>query len=209
MKYFDLISELGKSKLAIFSLRDIENLFPEEKLKTIKNNLTRWVKENKFLHLKRNLYEFIEPGLSSDIPDVYVANRLYSPSYVSLETALSIYSLIPDVAMQVTSVTTLPTREFKNRYGLFIYRSCQKRAFTGYKLMEYEGTKILIADKEKALVDFIYFSFRKNDNINFEEDRFNKDELKKLNWNKLLKYGKLFNNKTETVLQNLKEWSGC
>lgn len=208
MKYYNLISELGKNKLGIFSLRDIENLFPKEKLKTIKNNLTRWVKEGRLARLRRDLYEFIEPGLRLNVPDVYVSNRLYSPSYVSLETAMSIYGLIPDVAAQVTSVTTLPTREFKNKYGLFTYKSCQKRAFTGYKLMEYEGTKILIADREKALVDFIYFSFHKN-GLNLEDERFNRKELKKLNWNKMLKYDKFFNNKTMTVLKNLKEWAGC
>ncbi|HAJ95470.1 MAG TPA: hypothetical protein DCP02_04460, partial [Actinobacteria bacterium] len=96
------------------------------------------------------MYELIEPGLKSNIPDVYIANKLYAPSYISLETALSIYSLIPDIAYHVTSLTTLPTRKFNNKYGSFFYRSLKKEAFTGYKLMQYEGFKILIADREKA-----------------------------------------------------------
>ncbi|MBL7081299.1 MAG: hypothetical protein ISS44_01860 [Candidatus Omnitrophica bacterium] len=209
MKYFDLISELKKNKLIIFSLRDIENLFPRGKLKTLKNDLSRWVKTGQFLKLKRNLYEFVEPGLESNIPDVYVANKIYTPSYVSLEMALSIYGLIPDVAAQVTSLTTQPTREFKNKHGSFFYRSCQKRAFTGYRLMQYEGFKIFIADREKALVDFIYFAVRRADSLDFDEERFSKHILKKLNWAKVLKYAKLFNNKTAAVLRVLKEWTGC
>jgi len=40
MKYLDLISELKKNKLDVFSLRNIENLFLEENLKTLKNNLS-------------------------------------------------------------------------------------------------------------------------------------------------------------------------
>ena len=209
MKYLDLVSELKRNKLILFSLRDLENLFPKEKLKTLKNNLSRWVKMGRFIKLKRDLYEFVEPGLESDIPDVYVANKLYLPSYVSLETALSIYGLIPDVAAQVTSMTTRVTREFKNKYGRFFYRSCQKRAFTGYKLMQYEGLKILIADAEKALVDFIYFAIRRKNPMNFNEERFNKHILKKLKWNKISKYAKLFNNKTVIALQKLKEWAKC
>jgi len=209
MKYLDLISELKKNKLIIFSLRDIENLFPGENLKTLKNNLGRWVKKALLLRLRKNLYEFIEPGLESNVPDVYVGNKLYAPSYISLETALSIYSLIPDIAVQVTSLTTLPTREFKNRHGSFFYRSCQKKAFTGYKLMQYEGVKILIADKEKALVDFIYFSLRQKEPLDFDEERLERDLIKKLNWSKTLKYAKLFNKKTVSALLELKEWVRC
>ncbi|MCG2711510.1 MAG: hypothetical protein L6416_04195 [Candidatus Omnitrophica bacterium] len=209
MKYLDLASALKKNKLFIFSLRDVENLFPKEKLKTSKNDLTRWVKTGRFVKLKRNLYEFVDSGLELNIPDVYVANKLYSPSYVSLEAALSIYGLIPDIAAQVTSVTTRTTREFKNKYGWFSYRSCQKRAFTGYKLMLYEGVKIFIADTEKALVDFIYFSVRRKDSLNFDEERFDKQILKKLSWSKVSKYAKFFNNKTVTALKRLKKWAKC
>ncbi len=209
MRYFDLISELKKYKLVIFSLRDIENLFPEEKLKTLKNDLSRWVKAGRLLKLKRDLYEFVEPGLESNIPDVYVANKLYFPSYVSLETALSIYGLILGIAAQVTSITTRPTREFKNKHGSFSYRSCQKRAFSGYKLMQYEGFKIFIADREKALVDFIYFALRRTDSLNFDEERFDKYILKKLNWGKVSKYSKLFNNKTVSALEKLRRWKRC
>jgi len=209
MKYFNLISELKKNKLVVFSLRDIENLFLKEKLKTLKNGLTRWVDAGQILKLRRNLYEFVEPGLKSNIPDVYIANKLYSPSYVSLETALSLYGLIPGIAAQVTSITTRPTREFKNRYGCFFYRSCQERAFIGYKLMRYEGFKIFIADREKALVDFIYFAVRRKDSLNFDEERFNKDILKKLIWAKVSKYAGLFNNKTVSALESLRRWRKC
>jgi len=209
MKYLDLTSQLKKNNLIIFSLRDIENLFPEENLKTIKNNLGRWVEKNLLNRLRKNLYELIEQGLKTNIPDVFVANMLYAPSYISLETALSIYSIIPDIAFHVTSLTTLPTREFKNKYGSFFYKSCRKRAFIGYRLMQYEGFKILIADKEKALVDFLYFSLRQKRLLDFEEERFEKNLLNKLNWEKALEYAKLFNIKTRDKLLELKGWTEC
>ena len=209
MRYFDITAKLKKDKLAVFSLRDAENLFPEGKLKTLKNALSRWTKAGRFVRLKRNLYEFVEPGLESDIPDVYVANKLYAPSYISLETALSFYGLIPDITAQVTSVTTLTTREFKNKHGCFYYRSCRKRAFTGYKLMQYEGYKIFIADREKALADFIYFVVRRGGGLNFNEERFNKRILKKLNWGRVLEYAALFNTKTIDALKSLRRWQRC
>ncbi len=209
MNYFYLLSELKKTHLTLFTLRDIENLFPHENLKTIKNNLVRWVREGRFIKLKRDVYEFVEPGLERSLLDLYVANRLYSPSYISLETALSLYEFIPDIAVQVTSLTTRPTRTFKNKYGTFFYRSCQKKAFTGYQLMTYSGEKILIADPEKALVDFIYFRTRQDSFLNFKEERLNILALQKLKWTKLHWYAELFNDKTKRTLKSLKEWTKC
>lgn len=210
MKYIEFVSRLKRNKINVFSLIDIENLFPDEKIKTVKNNLSRWVKLGYIYKLRRNLYESTtELGWGKDIPDIYVANKLYAPSYVSLETALSIYSLIPDIAIQVTSLTTKLTRRFENKHGVFYYRSCQKRAFTGYRLMSYESVKVYIADPEKAVVDFIYFNIRQRYPMNFDEERFNKDGIKKLKWRKMLKYAELFNKKTVDVLKALKEWAKC
>lgn len=209
MKYIEFLSKLKRNKLDIFSVRDIENLFSSEKIKTIKNNLSRWAGNGYIYKLKNNLYEFVDVGQEKNIPDVYIANKLYSPSYVSLETALSIYSLIPDIAVQVTSLTTKLTRKFKNKHGVFYYRSCQKRAFTGYKLMLYEGVKVYIADPEKALVDFVYFNIHQRFPMDFDEERFDKDSIKKLNWNKVLQYAGLFNKKTVDTLKTLKDWAKC
>lgn len=209
MEYLKLISELRKKKVYIFSLEDITNLFPDQSLKTLKNNLSRWMKQNRFIRLKRNLYEFVEPGAESKITDLYVANRLYEPSYVSLETALSIYSIIPDIAIQVTSVTTRPTRNFKNKYGLFLYRTCRKRAFIGYRLVSYGPDKVLIADKEKAFVDFLYYRLRSGDRLNFKEERFEEKILKGMDWSKMLRYAALFNHKTLELIKDYQRFLRC
>lgn len=209
MDYIKLSSVLRKNKSHIFTLGDIRNLFPEEKEKTIKNNFIRWVSKGYCVRLKRNLYEFVEQGREVKIPDLYVANRLYEPSYVSLETALSFYSIIPDVAAGVTSVTTRPTRTFRNKYGSFFYRSCKSDAFTGYGPMSYDGFKLHIADKEKALVDFMYYRLRPNFPLDFREERFNKNILTKINWEKVFHYATLFNKKTSNALIKCKEYVKC
>jgi len=206
MKYLELISTLRKQKTGIFNLNDIENLFPDENRKTLKNALSRWTSRGMLARLKKGVYEFSEPGADVNTPDLYVANRLYEPSYISLETALSFYGLIPDVAAQVTSVTTKPTRTFKNKYGLFLYRSFQKDAFIGYGVMKYEGSKILIADREKALIDFLYYNFRHADEPDFDEMRLDTSVLKKLNRTKLKRYAGLFSKKTRGILKDLERW---
>jgi predicted transcriptional regulator of viral defense system len=209
MKYMEFLSTLRRNKVSMFSLRDIENLFPNAGVGTIKNNLTNWLKNGYIERLKRDLYACVEPVLESDIPDFYIANKLYVPSYISLETALSLYNIIPEIAAQVTSVTTKPGREFKNRHGVFIYRSCKKRAFPGYRIASFEGYKVLIADMEKALVDFLYFKLRHGLSIDFDEERFDADILKGIEWKKAGEYAELFNKITTDKLKNCKEWSEC
>ncbi|MBU0568808.1 hypothetical protein KJ693_12010 [bacterium] len=209
MDYLKLSSTLKSHKMCLFTLGDIKNLFPSEKEKTIKNNLTRWLLKGYFIRLKRDLYGLVEPGLEVRIPDLYVANRIYEPSYVSLETALSIYSIIPDVAACVTSVTTRPTRDFKNGYGSFFYRTCKGRAFTGYRLMLYDGFRVNIADKEKALVDFLYYRLRSGFPLDFDQERFNKDILKKMDWGKIFYYAGFFSKKVGKALKECREHLKC
>ncbi len=209
MDYLTLSSVLRSNKMYLFTLEDIKNLFPAVMTKTIKNNLVRWVSDGYFIRLKRNLYEFTERGSKAVIPDLYVANRMYEPSYVSLETALSIYSIIPDVAASVTSVTTLPTRTFKNKYGSFFYRTCKSEAFTGYKIILYDGFKVNIADKEKALADFLYYYLRSGFSPDFDEERFNKRILKEINWEKVFHYAELFNKNTIKAAKDCEEYVKC
>jgi predicted transcriptional regulator of viral defense system len=209
MKYLELLTALRRNKLVIFSLNDAGNLFPDEKLRTLKNNLSRWTKSRHLVRLRKNLYEFVEPGGESEVPDVYIANKLYLPSYVSLETALSIYGLIPEFAAQVVSVTTKPTRKFKNRHGTFFYRTCRSNAFIGYRLLLYENFKICIADREKAVTDFLYFNSRKKNILDFKEERFSKKVLRQLDWKKAFRYAGLFNKKTLGDLKRLKRWVRC
>jgi len=206
MHYVTLSSLLRSKKMYIFTFEDVRNLFPDEKSKTIKNNFTRWLSKGYFVRIKRGLYELIEPGSKMKISDLHLANRLYSPSYISLETALSITSIIPDVAAGVTSVTTRPTRTFKNRYGSFFYKTCKKKAFKGYKLMLYDGMKIYIADKEKMLVDFLYYRLRSGSILDFKEERLNKKILKNIDWNKTFRYAELFNKKTVKALKKCEEY---
>jgi predicted transcriptional regulator of viral defense system len=209
MNYLALSRALRTNKMYLFTSGDIKNLFPGEKEKTIKNNLTRWLSKGYFVRLRRNLYEFSEQGSQMKIPDLYVANRMYEPSYVSLETALSIYSIIPEVAAGVTSVTIQPTRAFRNRYGSFFYRSCKTAAFTGYKLMLYDGFKVHIADREKALVDFLYYRLRSGHSPDFNEERLSKRICKKIDWGKAFRYAKLFNSNTIEAAKECREYVKC
>lgn len=191
MKFTQFYKVLERSKYYVFSTDDVLAFFPDLTRGYLNNMLYRWKKRGLICSLKKGLYELAYPG-EHDIPDMYIANKLYQPSYISLETALSNYSIIPEVSMAVTSITTKPTRRFKNTHGLFIYRTVKPVAFTGYHLQTQRSFDILIAEPEKALVDFLYFRVYPKRNIDVRAERLDKDVISRLSKKKLNKYAKLY-----------------
>jgi predicted transcriptional regulator of viral defense system len=199
MNFNDLYTTLERSRYYIFSIADILSFYPKEKRQDLKGMLYRWRKKGWIYMLKRGLYELAYPK-DYIIPDMHIANKLYSPSYVSLETALSNYSIIPEVSMAVTSITTKPTRRFKNRHGLFNYHTVKPDAFTGYYVERQNNSDILIAEPEKALVDFLYFKTYRNKAFKITGERMERNIIEKLSRVKLKKYAKLYHLNIEEIL---------
>ena len=199
MNFNSFYTTLEKNRYYVFSISDILSFYPKEKRQNLKKMLYRWRKKGLIHTLKRGLYELAYPK-DFIIPDMYIANKLYSPSYVSLETALSNYSIIPEVSMAVTSITTKSTRRFKNRHGLFNYHTVKPDVFTGYYVERQNNSDILIADPEKAFVDFIYFKTYRNKAFDINSERVDKGMVKKLNKAKLKKYAKLYHLNIEGIL---------
>jgi len=191
MNFKDVYRKLERNKYYIFSYKDIMSFYPDEKGPNLKKILYRWNKKGHLASLKKGLYELTYPK-DFIIPDMHVANKLYSPSYVSLETALSNYSIIPEVSMGVTSLTTKPTRRFKNKHGLFIYRTIKADCFTGYYVERQHSFDILIAEPEKAFVDYLYFRKYRNKKFNLKDQRIDRDLVLRLNKRRLNKYAGLY-----------------
>jgi predicted transcriptional regulator of viral defense system len=115
------------------------------------NFLMRATNKKEFIRLKRGLYADPE-----HIDYLLIANRLLSPSYVSFETALAYYGMIPERVMMTMSVTTQKARRYETPVGLFEFFSQNIELFaTAYHLEERAGYYIRIATPEKALFDTI------------------------------------------------------
>ncbi|MFH1877300.1 MAG: hypothetical protein ABH883_00630 [Candidatus Omnitrophota bacterium] len=192
MKFGELYKILERNRYYIFTYEDIALFFPDENKDNLKITMQRWRKKGWVCSLKRGLHELTFPE-DLVIPDMYVAGKLYTPSYVSLETALSNYSIIPEVSMSVTSITTKPTRRFKNKHGLFTYRTVKPDAFTGYYVEKIQGFDIFMAEPEKAIIDYIYFKAYRNKKFSLKEERLEKDVIAGLDMKKMDKYAKLYN----------------
>ena len=112
------------------------------------------VKEGKLIRLKRGWF-CVNPKYSKkSINHGVVANVLYDgPSYVSIETALSYYGLIPERTMGMTSVVTGRSKTFKTPIGWFSYKSIPEDLFP-IGVRSVDG--YLTASHEKALCDYLY-----------------------------------------------------
>ncbi|MBI4675941.1 MAG: hypothetical protein HY741_30235 [Chloroflexi bacterium] len=181
LKPFSVRSALLKRNLCIFTPREFGRLFRATPDQT-KYFLEEYSKDGVFLRLKRGLYALQEPLPSEE----EIANQLYRPSYLSFEYALARYHLLPEMVYGVTSATTKPTRTFTIADKTFSYLTIKQEAFTGYIPTKRDGQTILLAEPEKAFVDYFYFVALGKKPFN---DRLN---ISALNAQKIQRYAQLF-----------------
>ena len=150
-------------------------------------HLEEYTKRGVFLRLKKGLYA----NLFNKPSQFFMANKIYQPSYISFESALSYYGLIPETVYSVTSASPKATREFSMQNYHFVFRRIKKEAFAGYVPAEIGGETILIAEPEKALADYYYFVILGKRKL---PDRLN---LRKIDKEKLVLFAELFGNERE------------
>jgi hypothetical protein len=110
---------------------------------------------------------------------------------------MSYYDLIPEMVIDITSCTTKKTAKFVNTFGTFVYQHLKTNLFFGFKEIEDEnGFPVLIAEPEKAILDFIYLNM--HDFKKKEEDIFSLSyrfqNLDILNKKKLMDFAERFEN---------------
>jgi len=125
--------------------------------RALQAQLSRWVKAGRLIKLARGKYALAPQYRKADLPLEHVANRLVYPSYVSMESALAWYDLIPEAVAVVTSVTTARPRVLENALGTFRYRHIRRELFWGFTSENLQGQECFIALPEKAILDLFYF----------------------------------------------------
>lgn len=137
---------------------DVAELFSVHP-QAMRNQLHRWKKKGLIVQLKKGLYLLGKEERSVLASKELLAGNLYQPSYISLETALSHYRLIPEKVAPTTSITARKTKTFQNKEGLFIYRHIKTTAYFGFQLMrDQSGFPYFLAEPEKALLDYLYLN---------------------------------------------------
>ena len=134
------------------------------KYKSPNDKISELLKSKELISIRRGLYT-IGPKLDLPSPEPFlIANHLRGPSYVSLESALSYWNMIPERVYEISSVTTKTSKLYKTPVGRYSYKQLRTPYYSyGIKSIEYSSKQaVLIASREKALCDKIVLTAKIN-----------------------------------------------
>lgn len=195
------------------STSTIASLFPE--IKTSKYKVYNLEEDGKVIRLKKGLY-VINPKVSHvALSTELIANHLYAPSYVSMQTALRYYGLIPEAVYITQSMTLKHSRNFDTPIGRFEYQTIAREAFPiGVTSINKQKYTFLMTTPEKALCDLIANSpkvnlrYLKDVKVYLEEDiRMETEDVLNMNVNIFEQYAKVGKKakSIETLIKFLKK----
>ena len=123
----------------------------------VRRQLSRWTKAGRLYQLRRGLYALAPPFQKVKPHPFLIANRMVHASYVSLQSALAYYGLIPEIVPVITSVTTARPGRRETLLGVYEFRHVKVGLLFGYQLTDLGGgQKAFVATPEKTLLDLIY-----------------------------------------------------
>jgi hypothetical protein len=194
MKFEDFLKHYNNTQLIDSSTFTLFSNQPKD----LRRQVRYWSKKGYLICLKKGVYVFNEDYRKKGLSNLFLANFLVSPSYISLEYALGFYGLIPEKVTVFTSITTKKTQRYNNSFGVFEYRSVKKGLFFGYRKDIEDSQPYFVALPEKALLDFFYFT--KNPEGDFDEfDSFRFQNLEILNTKKIDFFSLRYNKKVRAM----------
>lgn len=169
------IKILHQKKISFFDIGDAKKIFDIKKENTLYKLLQRLEKSGVIKRIIKGKYLF----LFREANDFELANFLINPSYISLESALSFYGVLPQFPYTITSVTPLKSKKIIYQGKEYEFAHLEKKYFFGFVKKE----KFLIATPEKALLDELYFMAKKLRKIQIDDldlNLINKKKFKNL-----------------------------
>jgi predicted transcriptional regulator of viral defense system len=125
----------------------------------VRRQLSRWVKSGKIVALRRGVYVLADGSMQLRPHPFVLANEMRRASYVTMQSALAHYGMIPEFVPAVTSVTTARPEDLNTPVGRFMFRHVKKELLWGMKQVELlPGQWARLATPEKALIDLIYLT---------------------------------------------------
>jgi predicted transcriptional regulator of viral defense system len=157
-----------------------------------RRRLSEWQKKGYIKKIIKGFYLFSDLDIDESTL-LAVANKIYKPSYISLETAMSYYRLIPESIYLITSASTRRTSLFETPMARFSYRTIKPSLFFGYSLLT-GGIKMAFV--EKAILDYLYINPAIRTADDFASLRINREEmLSRVSMARLTVYLQRFNHK--------------
>jgi hypothetical protein len=116
-----------------------------------RGKIARMLHSGELIQLRRGLY-----ATRRDVNPLCFAASLYGPSYISFETALSYYGLIPEAVYEIASATLKRPKEFETVFGRYRFQSVPEAVYSiGIERVTDSDLPFLIASPTKAVCDRI------------------------------------------------------
>ena len=152
MEFRDAVQQYAEEPLTRQVLLDLLKVYkrPNDKINEL-------VKKGELTPVKKGFYI---PGPRLNIPrpeSFLIANHLWGPSYVSMETAPSHWAFIPERVYEVSSITIKSAKNYQTPVGRFSYFHAPLPYYSlGIKSISLtQKQTVLIASPEKAICDKI------------------------------------------------------
>ncbi len=178
-----------------------------EKYKDYKDpfgKIRRMVEKEELFLITKGLYED-----NKSTSAFFLAGAIYGPSYISFNTALSYYGLIPEAVYTISCATSnkKKKKQYENIFGFFTYQDVPASVFSyGINLIEDGKHSFMIATKEKALCDKLFSlapikSQKELEYLLFVDMRIDANEFKKLNRNDIYFLASIYHSTNVTLLE--------
>lgn len=165
--------------LPVVPIQEIRLRFPDMH----RSRLSQWQRRGLLQKVRNGFYRLADRPMS-DLERWAIANAIYTPSYVSLRSALAFHGFIPEGVFHVESVTTSNTKRFHFNGTDYTYRNVKPGFYFGYRFIERVGVapgsgnvRVMMAGPEKALLDLLYLEPSADGPDAFEAWRLNADEI--------------------------------
>lgn len=172
-----LLLSLYQQPQSVFSMPEISLLFPQIPYNSLKRRLSYFAKTGAIKKLRRGLYA------KNKFDPMELANKLYTPSYISLETVLVKAGIIFQYYKSIFSASYV-SRTVKVAASTLVYKRMKKEILVNKTGLEEQG-KITIATPERAFLDAVFLY----KNYHF-------DNLDSLDWNKIRQLQLIYNSLT-------------
>jgi hypothetical protein len=195
VKYIEFKKQMKK---ACFTIEEARLVAWKTVPSVLKLQLHQWCLHQNLCRIKRGVYCFTDRITDK----MQIINSLYGPAYVSLESALNHYGLIPDVPFSLTLVTPRMTKRYNTPYGQFIFHKIKTQLFWGYDPLT------LMGDKEKVVLDYCYLNASRLEPNHECWDAVRWQNLNNLNFKRLIGYAnKAKHHKVSALIHSLHSYS--
>ena len=172
----NFILEIYKKPQTVFSLKEISMLFPGFIYKNLKSKLSYFVSTGKLKRLRKGIYA------KENYNFLELANKIYTPSYISLETVLEKEGIVFQ-KYKTVFVSSYLSRRIKVENQEIFYRKIKDEILLN-SLGINEENYYFIASKERAFLDAVFL---------YKDYHF--DNLRPLDWEKIKEIEKIYSSK--------------